>query len=260
MSKVIKVTDEIRAKLLQEFAAGLEKYKSPNGEFNFTSKLNSFPDKAELHFTEQAYIKMMMLVYSSNNEVGWHGIARRDNNSVETSYTIEDILVYPQTVTGTHVDTDEKKYTQWLYSLPDESFERLRFQGHSHVNMSTTPSSTDRELYHKLLGDIPEDEFYIFLIINKRGEFSVFIYDLLKNRLFETGDVKLIVDDGDMNFNDFTQSAKDLVKNETALPKKETSVQKYNSNNDVKRADGYTPKYPYSWYDGAYGSDDYRDW
>ena len=42
--------------------------------------------------------------------------------------------------------------------------------GHSHVNMGTSPSATDTKLQEDHLAQLQDNDFYIFLIVNKKRE------------------------------------------------------------------------------------------
>lgn len=137
-----------------------------------------------------------------------------DENKDE--YYITDILVYPQKVTGAAVNTDQIKYQTWLMDHNDEVFNQIRMQGHSHVNMSTSPSGVDVTFYEKILNQLDEDMFYIFMVWNKKKEKTIKIYDMAKNVLFETSDVKIEVLDDDTGIEKFLKSAKEMVKNESS--------------------------------------------
>lgn len=186
MSKPIKMTQEYIEEAKQNFAEALKNAKMSDGKFTFTKSFISNDRKATLIFSEKAWMKMNLLVTFNDKEVGWHGTAFRQEND---TYRIEDILVYPQMVDGTNVNTDQEKYELWLMTQPDEIFNNLRMQGHSHVNMSTTPSSVDIAHQEKILEQMTDDKFYIFLIWNKRGEKTIKIFDMAKNILFETSDI-----------------------------------------------------------------------
>ena len=119
-----------------------------------------------VNITASAYVKMASLIDKFESEVGWHGCVHKQ----EHVYTIYDILTYPQAVTSSTVTCDDKDYGEWLIKeLPDEIFNNLRFHGHSHVNMTTSPSSTDQALFDAFLKTSKEGDFYIFGIFNKRG-------------------------------------------------------------------------------------------
>ena len=141
--------------------------------------------------TAQAYTKMLTLINNTNKELAWHGVATRVNND----YCIEDILVYPQTVTSTTVDADEDAYAKWLMDLPDNVINNLRFQGHSHCKMATNPSGRDTTNWEKFVNLIEPDDFYIFCIGNQHNSFYWNIYDKRHNVLFENKDIEMCIID-----------------------------------------------------------------
>ena len=197
MSKIIKITPDVFDGIVEDFKKTLGNLKMSEGRINFTRSFNQIERTAELRFTEIAWLKMQALIREYDKEVAWHGIAKRGENPDKDEYIISDILVYPQEVSGATVNTDQAEYQNWLFQLENDVFNNLRMQGHSHVNMGVAPSAVDTTLYEGLLSQLDDTMFYIFLIWNKRGDKMVKIYDLEKNILFETSDVKIsIIDDG----------------------------------------------------------------
>lgn len=128
-------------------------------------------------FSEHAYAQMEKLVQGCGGEVAWHGICERFDKSDRTIYYISELMVYPQFVSGAHVDTDEKEYSDWINDLDDETFNNLRFQGHSHVNFACSPSGTDKADQKKIIDQLNDDDFYVFLITNKNNHMHFFIHD-----------------------------------------------------------------------------------
>lgn len=127
-----------------------------------------------------------MLVDEAKNEVGWHGVARRDEENPSVFY-IDDIFVFPQEVTGTAVNPDATEYAMWLSALSDDVFNTLRFHGHSHVNMPCTPSSVDTTFQDDILKNL--NDFYIFAIYNKRDANWMTIFDVTNNVIYEDKDI-----------------------------------------------------------------------
>lgn len=212
MSRPIKLSIEQAEAFKREFADILAAGTFPEGEIKFSKKFETCKNKATLYFREKAWQKMTCLVDEIDKEVAWHGIAKRyDNDGENAAYIIEDILVYPQKVTGATVTTDQVEYQTWLMDRDDDEFNNIRMQGHSHVNMSTSPSTVDLTLYDQIISQLTDDMFYIFLIINKRNEKTIKIYDFRDNIAYETADVEtkvLMAPDGVMKF---VEDAKKLV-------------------------------------------------
>ena len=212
MAKIIKLTSDCIEEVRKAFEEALSSAKLSDGKISFTKSFGNIKHEATVYFTELAWLKMQTLIREFDKEVAWHGIAKRGEDSSKDEYYITDILIYPQEVTGATVNTDQEKYQTWLMNHDDEVFNNIRMQGHSHVNMSTTPSSVDTSLYDRILDQLDDDMFYIFMIWNKKGEKTIKIYDLAKNILFETDDCKVEVIDDGTGIEKFLSNAKEMVK------------------------------------------------
>lgn len=246
MGKLIKFTEDVMNKVREMFEKELSEAKLANGKFQFTFSAENKDEKAILYFTEMAYLKMTTLVREFDKEVGWHGIAKRGDDPEKNEYFIEDIIVYPQEVTGATVNTNQQEYQDWLYALEDEQFNNLRMQGHSHVNMSTSPSGVDETLYEKFLDQLDDQDFYIFLIWNKRGEKTIKIYDMAKNMYFDTSSCEVKVLDDGSGYYKFIADAKELVKNR---PAQTTAVSVATSPAKPSQSQSYS--YSHGGYSGA---------
>lgn len=192
----VKMNDELIQGILQEFyaqASALGNLQTDKFSFN---KNFSKPakDAVEVNFTLEAYHEMCALIDHFSTEVAWHGLVNRID---KTHFQITKILVYPQQVTGATVNTDQEKYTTWLYELDDESFNTLRFQGHSHVNMGTSPSGVDMQNQWDLIETLSSEDYYIFMIWNKRREYNVRVVDMADNAIYSGDDVKVTIGEAD---------------------------------------------------------------
>lgn len=195
MSRPIKMTESTIAEILSDFRTWLRSFRASNGRIQYEKTLSKTSDPATIYFTPTAYAKMKYLVSVFDTEAAWHGTVRRLEE--KNAFLITDILVYPQEVTGATVNTDQTKYQDWLMSLDDDVFNSLRFHGHSHVNMGTSPSSVDMTHREQIIQQVPEDDFYIFLIFNKKTEYTAAIYDFSINTLFETSDIDVKIKGSD---------------------------------------------------------------
>lgn len=214
MSKSIKPTAADIEKLKAEFLEAIENGKFSNGKVSFTSTLGQTDKKAVIYFTEMAWLKMTTLIREFSKEIGWHGVCYRLPD-VDNEFLITDIIVPPQEVTGVTVTTDQESYQKWLYSYEDDIFNNIRMQGHSHVNMSTSPSGVDNELYDSILSQLDGDSFYIFQIWNKSLQKTIMIYDMQNNVYYDTPDITVEVVKGEYGLDEFLQTAKDMVKEHT---------------------------------------------
>lgn len=220
MPKPIKITQSLSEQLVEEFIEALKKYKLSDGKLTYSRQMTY--DKKDVGnvnvcFTTQAFAKMVTLLHGFSTEVGWHGVVDR----VEPDkFVISDILVYPQIVTGVTVDQDQEASQKWYMEYmktqdEDGIFPRIRMQGHSHVNMGVTPSSTDEGFYADILKMVPDNDYYIFMIFNKRLEHFVKVYDMSTNTLYENDDVTVSVIEDGLDTAEFLASAKEMVTTKT---------------------------------------------
>jgi len=217
--KPIKISDELKAKALADFTKFMDTTKTIEDKVSFSidlGKVMNITAVPLIQITADAWLKMCRLISNTDKEIAWHAIVNRADEDV---YTISDILVYPQVVSGTAVNTDQLVYETWLQSLDDATFNNLRMQGHSHVNMGTSPSPTDWNLYMEMLAGMTRIPFYLFLIINKRHEMYLLLYDFDRNICFETKDCiwEILLDDGS-SLIDWEKNATTVVTTHVAPP------------------------------------------
>lgn len=193
--KPIKLSETIKEKLIAEFTKSINNMKLSNDTLQFTAKINSaLPKnitKPSVYFTAEAYLKMMLYVRDTSTEIAWHGTVEHDKEN--NTFCITDVFLYPQKLTAATVETDQAKYNNWIINLDDDTHNTLRFQGHSHVNFAANPSGTDLSFYNDILQVLQDDEYYIFMILNKSGDFSLFIYDLSTNIIYEKEDIDIYI-------------------------------------------------------------------
>lgn len=188
-------------------------------------------EKCKVVFRPIAWLKMWTLVDEFSNEVAWHFLAERDPED-PLSFILTDVIVYPQEVTGTNVEMDEATYGQWLMTIPDDKFNHIRGQGHSHVNMGVSPSGTDMDHQEKIVSQLKPDSenpFYVFVIFNKRCQIHFDVYDIENNVVYENNDVKYYIFDDDNDIVSFVSKAKELAVRKvykTTATKTPTSIQK----------------------------------
>lgn len=190
---------------LRNTLSGLKCY----GSIDIKRSFKSDDRVAMLYFTPIAWIKMTALVSRFETEVQWHGMVRRIS---ENEFEIYDVLVPPHEVSGATVTSEYKPYIEWMDGLDDDTFNAVRFHGHSHVNMAVSPSSVDNKYRLDLVTQLPkptgDDVFYIFLIINKKHEWSAEIYDLTNNALYGTDDIYMECYLEDTDIDSFIAEAK----------------------------------------------------
>ena len=220
MPRPIIMTDEMKQAAREDFAGMLDGMKMPDGKLSYSKSFKYNDSEAVVWLTAEAYRKTLALVTGFSDEVGWHGVASRMGDN---EFVIEDILVYPQEVTGSTVNTDQKGYTEWLYGLEDDIFDSIRMQGHSHVNMGVSPSGVDNKHRQQILDQLEPDMFYIFMVWNKSLAIHALVYDMERNILYEDKEVDVrLLNDEDMD--EFLSDAKEKVKKKAARVVKKVKV------------------------------------
>lgn len=245
----ISLTPAAQKQVIQKFKEQLQSMRSDVGEFKINIKLADYiklpKDKATIILTPLAFKKMRGLVDVFDKELAWHGLVNREGNT----FTITDILVYPQTVTGTTVQSDEDKYPLWINERTDDELQHLRFQGHSHVNMAPSPSGVDTNNWDEWLSSLSPEDFYIFTIQNKKGESTWRVFDLKTNAVYENADIEVFVQDssGEIFFD--AKNNKPITDESWA-----TEALKQNVATPAPASNYSTPANSYTGYTATYGS------
>ena len=245
-----KLQEEITNYVAEELFS-LDRLSKITIDLSKFAKVDTKQEKPTIIITPETYLKMYALVDNTDDEISWHCLVKKSENK----YLLYDVLVFPQENTAAHTGTDDKKYTEWLQKLMlDDTFQfnELRCHGHSHVNMNVFSSVTDDEYQTNLTQNIDDGDFYIFLILNKKREMCVFLYDFEHNILFDKKDINIIIP---LNNIDLTEWAENTIKENVTKPKKYASVKKpkyiRDDTDDFDDAPGY---YYGSWRDNYYGS------
>lgn len=208
----IYLNEETKQAILNKIKAKLDAQHT-NGDISIYENLDTIPEgtaRPRLYITPVAYCKIMMYIRDTSTEIAWHGTVSR--NAEDNSYCIKDVFLYPQELSAATVVSDDEKYPTWLETLDDETYNTMRFQGHSHVNFSANPSVTDLDFYRTILGMLPENDYYIFMIMNKSGDMTLIIYDLQQNKVYNKADIDLIIgeDGAQVGINHIITNQKEL--------------------------------------------------
>lgn len=246
--------ETIKAKLIEQYDA--TEYMNTNTvdlKLDIKDLVKEYIEQQEIktphvYITVEAYLKMRKLVDDTSTEIGWYGTV--DKLPGINSYIINDIIVYPQIVTGATCEQDEDKMFEFEMSLTDEQVNHKRFHGHSHVNMSTGPSGVDESFYRDILSQTTD--YFIITITNKRKEYTTRFYDIENNILYTDVPINIVTDKGEL-LDDWYDEAKDKLANKTVVAKKEPV--KYPSS--VVTEEELDDLYDEGWYDryDRYGYD-----
>jgi hypothetical protein len=113
------------------------------------------------------------IVASTNYEAAWFGLVEE---LAEGEFLVYKIYIPHQTVTSASVDVESDAVARVVNEVLDENEDpaKLRYHGHSHVNMDVEPSSVDQE---HMLDYIQEADWFIRGIYNKKGASRVDVFD-----------------------------------------------------------------------------------
>lgn len=254
--------DEKSIKKLQETFMELLTKRTLEKKIEFKIESDSVDGDALVAFSDIAYFKMINLVAEFSSEVAWYFVGGRGEG--ENEYLIDDILVYPQEVTGATVDMDVEGVSNWIFkNSENEAFSRIIGQGHSHVNMACVPSSTDRTHQDQVLKDLGDEDFYIFMIVNKKGDNWTNIVDFKNNVQYEDRDI--VIDYGQMadEIEVFINEAHDNVSTKSKyVPANYSKGNKssYKSKETKSKSGGSSKKNSGSSYGNNYYDDFYDDY
>jgi hypothetical protein len=149
--------------------------------------------------SQTAYAQTLLLINYFDTEVAWHGdVSRYTQDGVDTFF-ISKIYTYPQGALAARIITDQKEYNDWLCENNYRA-SSMRLHGHSHVRMNTFFSGDDFSLYCEIFARVNhpmlkamkrDDDFYLFLVFNKRGEWLGVICDNKTQTIYTTDDIAL---------------------------------------------------------------------
>ena len=164
-------------------------------------------DVPEVHYSALADQQIRAAIRLADTEVGWLGLVQ------ETSYgfLITEIFIPRQTVTRVTTDIDEDAVAELAMRLLDEGKDpsKLRYWGHSHVNMDVAPSMADEMQIEEYL-DNDSCDWFIRGIHNKRGACKMDVYDKRAGVIYQCVPTRIA-----LNASIVERVLKDLEKNVT---------------------------------------------
>ena len=193
------VREQVRAKLLEKYDSTIYmNTSSVDIKIDVKEILEQYIadkqlEEPKIYITTEAYVKLRKLVDDTTTEIGWYGTVTK-MPGFESVFVIDDILVYPQTVTGATCVQDDDRVFEFELNLSTDQVNRKRFHGHSHVNMGVTPSGVDEQFYQDILTQV--DDYFIVMITNKSGAYYTRFYDMQNNILYTGIPVQVMLDNG----------------------------------------------------------------
>ena len=193
------VREQVRAKLLEKYDSTIYmNTSSVDIKIDVKEILEQYItdkqlEEPKVYITAEAYVKLRKLVDDTTTEIGWYGTVTK-MPGFESVFVIDDILVYPQTVTGATCVQDDDRVFEFELNLSTDQVNRKRFHGHSHVNMGVTPSGVDEQFYQDILTQVVD--YFIIMITNKSGAYYTRFYDMQNNILYTGIPVQVMLDNG----------------------------------------------------------------
>lgn len=138
----------------------------------------------KVYLSPRSYHDMILLVSEVSKEVGWLGTVRE----VRGGFYIDEVFLVKQEVAAATTELDEDGISELGMALMAEDGDveranRLRFWGHSHVRMDTSPSGQDNDQMD-LFRDNGCDHF-IRGIANKEGKLEFTVYYFKEGIIFK---------------------------------------------------------------------------
>lgn len=138
------------------------------------------PKYTELTFTARAYIKLMFIIHLVGSyEVSGYGKI--------VNGKIVDLYLPQQVLTSTTAEIDEDAMVDFLSEIPTNELKYWELDWHSHVNMPTSPSSTDKSNYEEQ-AEARGNKQFVAMIVNKSE--SIWIKNVVSGVKFTDIEIK----------------------------------------------------------------------
>jgi len=143
--------------------------------------LTTYLSESAVYYTAAAYRMRMEIVHRCDKEVGWIGLGDELDNG---DWLIDELIVLPQEVHPTECEFEDEAVSDWAESYIEKGGDTTRFVlwGHSHVDMTVSPSTTDYEQAAKYIKNCDK---FICAIYNKNGESRHDVYYRGQGYMFE---------------------------------------------------------------------------
>jgi hypothetical protein len=145
------------------------------------------PPMPVVAFTTKALEQIGAYVGLMDKEIAWMSSVKKHNDGL---YVVDECFLFGQAVHATTAEIDPEKLGQLIHEIlqerPDDGMEvvnSLKCWGHSHVNMSTSPSGQDDRQMDDFADTV--SDFMIRVIANKRGDIRVCVWDYANEVIFE---------------------------------------------------------------------------
>lgn len=128
-------------------------------------------NRYELYILPEARNKMELYCDLSEGEIGWLAYVEQFDKQ---GFLITDCALLKQEVHATTTEITAEGLLEFWNNTPVEQQAKIKLWGHSHVNMSVSPSGQDDSQMEYFKDGNP---WFIRLITNKKREYHIDIYD-----------------------------------------------------------------------------------
>lgn len=146
----------------------------------------------KIFIVDDVAIQMAAYTKETDIEVAWLLFVKEHLNEDTNEYIIYDTMLLEQECSATNADLTEEGLQTCLQKIIEENrtdeVDNIRGWGHSHVNMSVTPSKTDDDTFEEYYNKC---SYFIRLITNKKGETRIDFIDREKEIKFESLEWKI---------------------------------------------------------------------
>lgn len=144
-------------------------------------QINKPNNPPEIHIDIETLARIKEIVRLSPKEVSWFSRVTRSDNV----FCITDAFLIEQTVSSAETEMTLSGLSDFMTNIIQEHgvefYNSIRCWGHSHVEMSPNPSGQDL----KQIKEFDNGDFYIMLIMNKRDDFHIRLYDFKENCIWK---------------------------------------------------------------------------
>lgn len=158
---------------------------------NVLKNLWAKPDYTELTISNYAWYKLMAFIHLVGDyEISGFGrIQKMKYTDGKERDTVTDFDIIRQEVKSAYVESDEDAVLEFIMKLPAEQRNEWTLDWHSHVEMATSPSTTDWTNYGEMLKARLGKQFPI-MIVNKKA--SVTSYQIISEARHDAIKVSVI--------------------------------------------------------------------
>ena len=185
-------------------------------------------NRYELYILPLARQKMEMYCDLSEGEIGWLAYVEQFDKQ---GFLITDCALLKQEVHSTTTEITAEGLLEFWNNTAPEQQSKIKLWGHSHVNMSPSPSGQDDSQMEYFKDGNP---WFIRLITNKKREYHIDIYD------YEHG-LKIHMDQADLK--DYNPGATELRKTIEEEIKEKVTKKEYKAATSSTPSSSYTNRF-----------------